>query len=121
MDYSFPLTDNDKLRARKLMQHLEQNDNGEKTRDSFHQFIKPFLYPLLESQSHSRWDDPVECFMAVYCLNEDGNFKPARNTSQLFTHLKYHTRGAIFYEGFKAAGGHTSRLKLYFFIFFFMH
>jgi len=59
--------------------------------DEFHRFIKPFLYPFAGA-SGSRWDDPLECFIALYALNKDG-------MSQPFAHLQYHMRCAMFYEG----------------------
>jgi hypothetical protein len=64
---------------------------------SFHRLIKPFLYPRL-STSHSRWDDPLECFIALLSLSQAGNFKAAEDMTQPFAHLRYHMRSTIFYE-----------------------
>ena len=58
--------------------------------DSFHHLLKPFLYPRLRlPASHSRWDDPLECFIALFSLSEAGNFKDAGDMTQAFAHLHY--------------------------------
>ena len=64
---------------------------------SFHRLVKPFLYPR-PSTSHSRWDDPLECFIALFSLSKTGNFKAAEDMTQPFAHLHYLIWSAIFYE-----------------------
>jgi hypothetical protein len=64
---------------------------------SFHRLVKPFLYPR-PSTSHSRWDDPLECFIALFSLSKTANFKAAEDMTQPFAHLHYLMRSAIFYE-----------------------
>jgi hypothetical protein len=66
---------------------------------SFHHFIKPFLYPR-SADSHSRWDDPLECFIALFSLSQEGHFKGAEVMTQPFAHLFYLIRSAIFYEAY---------------------
>jgi hypothetical protein len=63
----------------------------------FHRLVKPFLYPQPPT-SHSRWDDPLECFIALFSLSKTGNFKAAEDMTQPFAHLHYLMRSAIFYE-----------------------
>jgi hypothetical protein len=69
----------------------------------FHEFIRPFLYPLPRSGAAaavpSKWDHPIERFMAVYSLRPDGNFRQAKGVTQMFATFHYHIRGAILYEG----------------------
>jgi hypothetical protein len=64
---------------------------------SFHRLVKPFLNPQPPT-SHSRWDDPLECFIALVSLSETGNFKAAEDMTLPFAHLHYLMRSAIFYE-----------------------
>jgi len=45
------------------------------------------------------WNEPLEGFMALHNLQEDGNFKPANMVTQLFAQLHYHIRGTMVYEG----------------------
>jgi hypothetical protein len=67
--------------------------------DSLHYLLKHFLYPHLRLPgSHSRWDDPLECFIALFSLSSTGNFKAAWDMTQPFTILHYLIRSAIFYE-----------------------
>lgn len=69
---------------------------------SFHAFICPFLYPRAQSTGHkpSKWNNPIERFMAVYSLQADRTFRKAQDVTQLFAILTYHIRGAILYQGF---------------------
>lgn len=115
--YALPLSEEDKIRAVKLQaalkHHLENSEDAEDLNDdegearvleselevvdAFHRFIKPFLYPFAGG-SGSRWDDPLECFIALYALDEDGTFRSADGMSQPFAHLQYLIRCGIFYE-----------------------
>jgi len=117
--YALPLSEEDKIRAVKLQaalkhhledtedaEYLNDDDEGEacvlgssglEVIDAFHRFIKPFLYPFAGG-SGSRWDGPLECFIALYALDEDGTFRSADSMSQPFTHLQYLIRCAIFHE-----------------------
>ena len=49
-------------------------------------------------RKYSKWDDVLECLIAVYCLREDGNFKAPQDVTQIFAQLHYHIRGATLYE-----------------------
>lgn len=67
--------------------------------DSLHRMLKPFLYPCPRlPASHSRWDDPLECFIALSSLSQTGNFKAAEDMTGVFAQLHYLIRSAIFYE-----------------------
>jgi hypothetical protein len=65
--------------------------------DAFHRLLKPFLYPR-SSSSHSRWDDTLECHIALLSLSRKGNFKAAEEMSQPLAILHYLMRSAMFYE-----------------------
>ena len=67
----------------------------------FHSFILPILYGrnLESSDDYSKWLEPIEGFMALHNLQEDGNFKPPNLVTPLFAHLHYHIRGAMLFEG----------------------
>jgi hypothetical protein len=65
--------------------------------DAFHHLLKPFLYPR-SSSSHSRWDDILECHIALLSLGRKGNFKAAEEMSQPLASLHYLMRSAMFYE-----------------------
>jgi len=96
--YALPLSDNDKTRASELHTVLKKRIEGTsrieappvetEELDPFHHFIKPFLYPF-SSGSGLQWDDPMECFFALYVLQDDGTFRSGDGTTQLFAHLSY--------------------------------
>jgi hypothetical protein len=69
----------------------------------FHDFIRPFLYPLhrplIATGPPCKWDHPIERFMAMYSLRGDGNFRQAKEVTQMFATFHYHIRGTILYEG----------------------
>ena len=79
--------------------------------DSFHHLLKPFLYPR-SSASHSRWDDPLECFIALFSLSRKGNFKAAEEISQPLASLHYLMRSAIFYEALSQWNNSTGDMTL---------
>lgn len=106
--YSLPLSDDDRARAAALLAVLNKRIEGTdltdgappvetEELDAFHRFIKPFLYPF-SSGSGSRWDDPMECFFALYALQEDGTFRSADGMTQVFAHLLHLIRSTILYE-----------------------
>lgn len=105
--YALPLSDDDEMRASELEAVLKKRPEYSSSNkappveteelDAFHHFIKPFLYPC-SSSSGSRWDDPMECFFALYALKEDGTFRSGDGMTQLFAHLSYLMRGTFLYE-----------------------
>jgi len=69
---------------------------------AFHTFIKPFLYPLSADSpyiANSKWSDPLECFLALYCLLTGGIFKKVQVVTQIFAQLHYHIRATTLYHG----------------------
>jgi hypothetical protein len=100
-EYEFPITEADRARGRTLIQRLKGNPNTSDV-SAFHSFILPILYARdLEASEndYSKWNEPVEGFMALHNLQEDGNFKPPPLVTQLFAQLHYHIRGIMLYEG----------------------
>jgi hypothetical protein len=101
--YTFPLTDDDRLRAKALKAALHANDQSNRVR-RLHEFIKPLLYPLdrsMHGPAHpfSKWDEVIECLQALMTLKADGNFEEASNVTQMYAQMAYHIRAAILYEG----------------------
>ena len=70
-----------------------------------HDFVQSIVYPRARTDTTlrhtpSKWDDPIERFIAINSLQPDGNFRPARLVTQVFVIFHYHIRGAILYEGY---------------------
>jgi len=99
--YEFPITKDDIERGNTLVEKLKA-DPGKPHVSEFHSFILPILYGRdlqASDNDYSKWNEPIEGFMALHNLQEDGNFKPPNLVTQLFAHLHYHIRGAMLYEG----------------------
>jgi hypothetical protein len=104
--YQFPLTEDDRLRGKELIQKLKVATNLDLVND-FHSFILLILYARkhsINNEEYSKWNKPMECFMALHNLQEDSNFKPPHLVTQFFAHLYYHIRGAMLYEDHKTIG-----------------
>jgi hypothetical protein len=81
-----------------LLSELETPRSDEQTVEVFHQFIYPFLAARDIVGEYNKWDEVVECFIAIYCMEPDGNFRSAKNTTQLLAILKYLCRGSTLVE-----------------------
>jgi len=83
----------------------------------FHDFIRSALYlrarPDKMLHAPSKWDDPIERFIAVYSLQPDGNFRQAQQVTGVFAMFHYHIRGAIFYEGYSKIDNFGGNLYKY--------
>lgn len=101
-DYQFPL-DPDQVHGGLKLINILNDDEGDVI-EAIHQFSLCFLAPrnLADNiDNYSKWDDPLECLIAIHCLNEDGNFKRPHEVTQLFAKLKYLIRGATLLEGIR--------------------
>jgi hypothetical protein len=80
----------------------------------FHQFISPILFaPEMAEQileGGSKWNDMIECLMAVKFVQEDGNFPQAKDITQPLAQLLYLIRGAVLYEGIQTLDQHSQNL-----------
>jgi len=105
--YKFPLTAEDVQHASELRHALISDPDGLHI-DLFHVFIKPLVYPKDHSLipgPYSKFNEPFECFYALSCLCEDGNFQPSDLVTQKFAKMKYLIRGTILYQGLKVSEG----------------
>ena len=77
---------------------LETAHSDKETLEALHQFVYPFLAARDIVGEYDKWDEVLECFIAIYCLEHDGNFRTAKNVTQLFAILKYLCRGSTLVE-----------------------
>jgi hypothetical protein len=96
--YSFPINSGTKAAGKLLLAELDKPHSDEQTLELVHQFIYPFLAARDIVGEYNKWDEVVECFLAIYCLEQDGNFRSAKNTTQLLAILKYLCRGSTLVE-----------------------
>ena len=101
--YEFLLAEGDRTRGLDLIAKLK-SDPTKVHVSAFHAFLLPILYARdmqNDGKDYSKWNEPLEGFMALHNLQDDGNFKPPHLVPQLFAQLHYHIRGAMLYEGIR--------------------
>jgi hypothetical protein len=97
--YTFPLPPDFTPRIVALQSCLE----GPITVDHltvFHEFI----YPLLSAQSsileENKWTMVLECWLALYAMQLEGNFLDASQLTGLLAKMTYHCRAVNFYQSY---------------------
>jgi hypothetical protein len=120
-DYQFPIGDADRERGLALTEGLRAEPTQTHV-ELLHSFILPILYGrdlLTIEDDHSKWIEPLEGFMALHNLQEDGNFKPPNMVTQLFAQLHYHIRGTMLYEAHRTVkdfGNNIYKLSVWLFL-----
>jgi hypothetical protein len=102
-DYRFPLSDTDKESGGRLRDLLANGTSNDCVK-ALHNFIFPFLSgreftPDYNHAEYSKWQETLECFLAVYCLKDDGSFKSPQDVTGIFAKVEYLCRGSTLYEG----------------------
>jgi hypothetical protein len=98
-NYKFPLPPD-------FTQHIEALESCLKnpiTADQIPVFHR-FIYPLLSAQSsileEDKWTMVLECWLALYALQMEGNFCEASQVTGTLAKMEYHCRAATFYQGY---------------------
>lgn len=102
--YQYPVTPSLAGYLRNLEQalHTKSNDVVSCVHVVALHLFRPRNY-MQEEGDYNKWNDPLECFMALHNLTPYGNFKPAKDVTQLFSKLEYLIRGTTLYEGHQQA------------------
>jgi hypothetical protein len=66
--------------------------------DALHQFVYPFMAAREIEGEYNKWEEVLECFLAIYFMEPDGNFRPAKLATQSLAIFKYLCRGSTLYE-----------------------
>ncbi|KAK0207795.1 hypothetical protein IW262DRAFT_1469135 [Armillaria fumosa] len=98
-DYRFPLTTSDHKSAERLMKAFENKRSNLEALEDPHSFLVPLFSPLPSAQD--KWHIPLECFIALRCLCDDGLFTPSSRTTQVYAKLKYAIRCTCLFEANK--------------------
>ncbi len=71
--------------------------------DVIHQvLISLFLVKYRDNPEFTdKWEDPVECWIAAYALQEDGSFIKASDYTPLLAKLIYWIRAVIWFEAYR--------------------
>jgi hypothetical protein len=63
-----------------------------------------FIYPLLSAQSYileeNKWSMVLECWLALYAMELEGNFLNASQLTGILAKMTYHCRAVTFYQGY---------------------
>jgi hypothetical protein len=98
--YKFPLTLQMKKNGKELQKVLTIRGVNAGDVDVFHSFVYPFLSQDPSTSEHNKWSMVMECWLAVYNLQLQGNFSSAHEFTRLLSMLEYLCRGATFYKGY---------------------
>src|SRR5436190_18039483 len=98
--YQFPLGPSDIQAGNNLLACLEQPKEKE-TVSSLHSFVYQFLSAKNSTGTYDKWQETLECFMAIYSLTSNGNYEGASSATHLFAIIKYLCRGSTLYEAFR--------------------
>ena len=82
----------------KLLTALKEDMPMELKLKILHAFASPIFFVSDSSENqteHTKWNELIECLMAVCALSLDGNFSDAKNVTQMFAMIKYHCRGFV--------------------------
>ena len=63
-----------------------------------------FIYPLLSAQpsilEENKWSMVMECWLALYAMQVEGNFCDPSQLTGILAKMEYHCRAVTFYQGF---------------------
>jgi hypothetical protein len=99
-NYEFPLPPDYTQCITALETCLQEAHISEEHVVLFHNFI----YPLLSSQpsilEEDKWTMVLECWLALYALQIEGNFSDASTLTGVLAKMEYHCRAVTFYQGY---------------------
>jgi hypothetical protein len=101
--YKFPVNDITVATGNNLLAALDNSAAKESGIAALHSFVYPFLAAREIEGQYNKWEEVMECFLAIYFLQADGNFKDAKDVTQPLAILKYLCRGSTLFESFQVA------------------
>lgn len=103
-NYKFPLPPDFTQHIEALESCLEETTD---TRDHLHVF-HDFIYPLLSAQQsiheEDKWSMVLECWLALYTLQIEGNFSDPSELTGILAKLEYSCRAVTFYQAYLYRG-----------------
>jgi len=99
-EYKLPLNEKQVELSRILFRALQRK---EKDIQVIHRLFYTFMAPPAEDQPFNKWNDALQCFLAITNLREDGTFAPAEKLTGDLARWEYNMRGAGLYESVKEA------------------
>jgi hypothetical protein len=99
--YKFSLTFEAREAAEALLLALEDPEQTEKSVEGLHRLVFYLLAAQEKEGEHNKWDDVLECLLAIMAMKEDGNFSEAKGLTPMLAKFKYICRGVILYEAYQ--------------------
>ena len=99
--YCFPMTAKQMELGRHLLAALDQN--APVNLDDLHAFASPIFFVrdyTSQNTDYTKWNELIECLLAVHALSSDGNFAEPKAVTQPFAMAEYHCRGFVLYEAY---------------------
>lgn len=96
--YNYPLSANMIAAAQRLLNGLNTSEGISSLLPKLHALVYLCFSPQPALSPYSKWNDVLECFMAIYALKEDGNFENGADLTNFFAILKYLCRSTILYQ-----------------------
>jgi hypothetical protein len=103
-EYKFPLTQEMVESGKSLSKAIDSTADNSLLLSLLHQVLYPCFSVSHHSGEYSKWNDVLECFMAILALEDDGNFQTAAQMTQFFAILKYICRCTQLYESVERIG-----------------
>lgn len=105
--YQFPMTATQKALGKQLLAALD-GDAPVELKD-LHGFASPIFFIQDRSSNevgYSKWNELIECLLAIHALSLDGNFAEPRAVTQPLAMIEYHCRGFVLYEALSRIDEH---------------
>lgn len=94
-DYHLPVTEYQKTKGRLLLHTLHNKDCDIPL---LHDLFYSFTTPPSENKPLKRWDDTLQCFLAVKNMRKDGTSESAGTVAAQLSRWEYLIRGTALYE-----------------------
>ena len=81
--------------------------------DILHAFASPIFFvrdDTSDDPGYTKWNELIECLLAVHALSLDGNFAEPKAVTQPFAMVEYHCRGFVLYEAFSRIHEHGNNI-----------
>lgn len=98
--YAFPLPPNYIQHIEALESCLQQTTATNAHIPIFHDFIYPLLSAQPSIREENKWSMVLECWMALYALQTEGNFSEAKEFTGVLSKMEYSCRAVTFYQGY---------------------
>jgi hypothetical protein len=99
--YKFRLTSEAREAAEALLLILKDPEPLDRSVGGLHRLVFHLLATQRREGEGSKWDDVLECFLAILAMKDDGNFSEPKGLTQMFAQFKYHCRSVLLYEAHK--------------------